>query len=1139
MLTMFAVLSLAGRVRAQGKVSNDLSDDPDVERQLMQLPEGFEIQLVASEPTIVNPLGMNFDANGRLWVLCAPRYPQVLPGQEPKDYVVVLEDFAADGRARKPSVFVDGLTVPTGIMPGDRGVYIGQGETLLHFRDTKRTGKANERRVIFTGFGTSDTHHTLNTFRWGPDGALYFNQGVYILSTVETPYGPRKHFGGCVWQCRTDSLRLEVYDRSILPNNTWGHAFGPWGQSFLASAWPGALNLCLPDSPLHRTTQPELVPNLKLTQIGGERHCGLEIVTGRHLPDDWQGNLLTGDFLSHRIYRYAVADDGQRFTTRLLPPLVVSKHRKFRPIDIKMGPDGAIYIADLYQQIIQHNQVDFRDPRRDHTRGRIWRVVRKDRALLPIARLGDARMPELLDRLKDPELWTRQQVKRVLAERDHKEVATALASWLQSLKPGDPDVARHRLESLWAYQSIDVVEPDLLRQLLNAEDARVRAAATRVLGYWAERVFGAEKLLAIQAQDANPRVRLEAVLAAGRLPSAGAAEAALAALDRSTDPLLDFALRRTTILLRPYWYPAFQAGTTLFAGNPRRLAFALEAIRAPDAVPALATLFRTGKVPAENQGSVLRVLANLGDAATQSLAWQAVQTDKRAPADRAAILMALEDAARQRKVKPDASPDSLRALFADSSGDVAAAALRLAGAWRTESLRADLACWAADKADTLRRQAAVAALVDLGGKVSLQELAALTAESQPPAVRREAIAGLAALDVRKAAESAKALLQTAPAPGEDLGPVFTAFLRQKDGAHALAEALKATPPAKDVARVGLRVLAGLGVQAPELASVLQAATGQAGLRRALDAAESQRLIKLVQTQGDAPRGELVFRRPELGCLQCHAIGGAGGKVGPDLSGIGTSAQLDYLVESVVLPSKVVREGYTTAVVFTTDGKVHTGVVQRESPTELVLRDPVRDEIVIPIKDIDDKRVGGSLMPEGLDHSLTDAELADLVRFLSELGRPGPFAITHARVARTWQRLATPPDRLLALDPVALGKAIHEDRSLTWAPLYSRVSGGLPVGESLGTTQAPVGIVRTLLEVTTSGKIGFKLDDASGLLLWIDGRPVSEKSAAVELSSGVHTLAIAIDRKRRQDVPLRCELSDVSGSPAQARWLGGK
>src|SRR5206468_12411446 len=182
-------------------------------------------------------------------------------------------------------------------------------------------------------------------------------------------------------------------------------------QSFVASAWPGALNVVLPESPLHRITQQELVPPLKMTLIGGERHCGLEIVSGRHFPDDWQGNLLTGDFMSHRVYRYALTDDGQRYLAKLLPPLVVSKHRKFRPIDIKMGPDGAIYIADLYQQIIQHNQVDFRDPRRDHTRGRIWRAVRKDRPLLPAPKLADLPLEQLLDHLKEPELWTRQQTK--------------------------------------------------------------------------------------------------------------------------------------------------------------------------------------------------------------------------------------------------------------------------------------------------------------------------------------------------------------------------------------------------------------------------------------------------------------------------------------------------------------------------------------------------------------------------------------------------------------------------------------------------------------------------------------------------------------------------------------------------------
>ena len=482
-------------------------------------------------------------------------------------------------------------------------------------------------------------------------------------------------------------------------------------------------------------------------------------------------------------------------------------------------------------------------------------------------------------------------------------------------------------------------------------------------------------------------------------------------------------------------------------------------------------------------------------------------------------------------------------LYGDANPQVGAAAMRLAGAWKVGGTSAAyLYGYARDSGrDLERRRAAIVAMADIGDQAriaSLTEIASM--KSDPFALRRDAIIGLAALDTRQAAAAAAELLRQPPPPGEDIEPLFIAFVRQKSAAPALAQALKTQPPAKDAARVGLRVLTGLGVQAPELTATLQAATGQIGLKRKLDAAEMQRLIKLVQSQGDPARGEAVFRRAELGCMQCHALGGAGGKVGPDLSGIGTSAQLDYLIESVILPSKVVREGYTTAVVVTADGKAYTGVVQRESPTELVLRDPVRDEIVIPVKEIDEKRVGGSLMPEGLDHALTDAELADLVRFLAELGRPGPFAVTHIPVARTWQRLASPPDRLLALDDAVLGKTLADDRSLAWAPLYAQVAGSLPLREALPSADGSVAFVRCTLEVTTAGKLGLDLHDARGLTLWVDGQLTETRnSTTLNLVAGMHVLTFRVDLKVRPDAPLRCELADMPGSAGQARFVGGR
>ncbi len=1119
---------------------DDMSDDPEVARMLMQVPDGFEVQLVASEPTIVNPIQINFDSRGRLYVLCVPRYPQILPGQAPSDYVVMLDDFDKAGKAKKSRVVVDGLMVPTGIMPGDGGVYVGQAEALLHFREARGDHKF-EKRTLLTGFGTADTHHTLNTFRWGPDGSLYFNQGVYIHSTVETPYGPRQLFGGGIWQLRTDRLNLEVYDRSILPNNTWGHAFDPWGQSFVASAWPGAINVVLPDSPLHKATQQELVPPLKMTQVGGERHCGLEIVSGRHFPDDWQGNLLTGDFLSHRIYRYAMSEDGQRFYAKALPPLIVSKHRKFRPIDIKMGPDGAVYIADLYQQIIQHNQVDFRDPRRDHTRGRIWRVVRKDRPLLSVPKLADAPLEQVLDHLKAPEQWTRLHAKLTLAERDRKTVAPAIAKWVKELDAKDADLQRHLLEALWTCQTIDHVNSDLLARSLRSEDGRVRAAATRVLGVWSDRVPDAVRWLSIQVADASPRVRLEAVQALARVPSAEAVQVGMRALDQPVDPILEFALTKLAILHKSRWQPEFQAGRLTFDGNARRTAFALKAIRG-DAVPTLVGLVLKDKVHKDNLVEVLQLIAALGNADEQGIALRQVFDRSKLPtADRIRVLEALAQAARERKAHPSGELGGIASLFGHEDARLGSMALRLAGVWKLEGQRDHFHRWANNtKADALRRQAAIAALVDLGGKRSIAQLEDFCVASQPYALRQQAIAGLTMLDMAKAAGYASELLSKAPPVGQDPGEVVAAFLARKDGAQALAKALAQQPPAADAARLGLRVLVERGTAAPELQAALQKAVGQPGAKRKLDAKEMKRWIALVQEGGDPARGEAVFRRAQLGCLQCHALGGVGGRVGPDLSGIGTSAQLDYLIESVFLPSKVVREGYTTAHVVTKDGRVFTGVLLRESPKELVLRDPIRDEIVIAAKDIEEKRIGGSLMPDGLDQTLTDAELADLFRFLAELGKTGPFGVTHRTMARRWQFVPAVPASFKTLDPNALGKLLQEDGSLSWRPVYAKVSGTLPLSETTGAAEEQTVMVRCEIEVVTPGRFSLGLTDPEGINLWIDGKSLApQPTISVDLLRGGHTVTFRVDLRARKDRNLRLELIEAAGSKGQARFMDGR
>src|SRR5262245_5553227 len=401
--------------------------DPEIERRALQAADGFEVNLFAADPLLAKPIQMNFDARGRLWVACSEVYPQIKPGQKANDKIVVLEDTDGDGRADKTTVFADGLLIPTAVEPGDGGAYVADSTDLLHLADTDGDGKADRRRVLLSGFGTEDTHHILHTFRWGPDGLLYFNQSTYIHSHIETPHGPRRLGGGGVWQFRPEAVWLEVFARGLI--NPWGLHFDRWGQTFATDGAGGeGINYMIPGASYAWT--PGATRIVAGLNPGSPKYCGCEVVSGRHLPPDWQGNIITNDFRGHRVCRFVLGDDGSGFAAMQMPDLIRSTHPAFRPIDVKMGPDGAIYIADWYNPIIQHGEVDFRDPRRDVTHGRIWRVTAKGRKLGERPKLVGATTEELLERLKDPEQWTRHFAKRVLKERGAKTVLPALDKWV-------------------------------------------------------------------------------------------------------------------------------------------------------------------------------------------------------------------------------------------------------------------------------------------------------------------------------------------------------------------------------------------------------------------------------------------------------------------------------------------------------------------------------------------------------------------------------------------------------------------------------------------------------------------------------------------------------------------------------------
>jgi putative heme-binding domain-containing protein len=275
-------------------------------------------------------------------------------------------------------------------------------------------------------------------------------------------------------------------------------------------------------------------------------------------------------------------------------------------------------------------------------------------------------------------------------------------------------------------------------------------------------------------------------------------------------------------------------------------------------------------------------------------------------------------------------------------------------------------------------------------------------------------------------------------------------------------------------------------------------------------------------------------------LKCHSIAGAGGRVGPDLVSIGASAQVDYLIESILVPSAKIKENYHSLTVVV-DGCITSGVKVRETDKELVLRDAEDREVSLALDSIEEKIEGGSLMPVGLADTLTRGELVDLVRFLSELGKVGPFATDNARVVRRWQALAPVTQSSSPLDFSDSDLPLSGETAANWTAVYSRVSGSLPL-ESIPTAGpdgagGPLRLVRFQLDVTTAGKV--KLLVAGGVdKMWCDGAPVAiGPRVALDLPEGVYTIALLLNGKSTDD--LRLELADVPGSPAQVQIVGGK
>jgi putative heme-binding domain-containing protein len=1115
--------------------------DPELERQTFKVAEGFEVSLFAADPLVAKPIEMNFDAKGRLWVATSVVYPMVKPGEVPDDKIVILEDINGDGKAEKARVYAGGLLIPTGVEPGDAGAYVADSTQLVHLGDIDGDLKTDARRVMLSGFGTEDTHHILHTFRWGPDGRLFFNQSIYIHSHIETPWGVQRLNGSGVWRYDPRSAKLEVFARGMI--NPWGLCWDKWGNTFgTDGAGFGGIHYLFPGAAFESAT--EVKRTLQGLNPGSPKYCANELISGRHFPDDWQGDIVTNDFRANRIVRYKVTDQDGTFVSKLMPDVITSTDRAFRPVDVKMGPDGALYIADWYNPIINHGEVDFRDPRRDHSHGRIWRLTRKGHKPLQRPNVTDASLDQLLDFLKSPEQWTRHQAKLRMRGRYPEEVAGGLARWVGKLDPKDPDVEHHRLEALWTYQAIDIPNPGLLAALLTSPDYRARAAAARVVPDWADRMPEALDLLAARVTDEHPRVRLEAVAALGRIPQPRSIEIAVQARDKPLTPLIEFALERTANQLKDVWLPEFQAGKLKFGDNKERQNYALRAVNSEAAVAQIVTQLSFNAVPVGQREGALDLLADVGGPNEASLL---LQLASRARGDyddaaRARMLARVERMARQRNVRPGGGGKELAGLItADGPLDTRLAALRLAGALKRQDLTREVASAATDRnAAPAVRDAAMAALGETGTGAAVEILRQLDNSQQPYAVRSMAVAALAQVDVKDAARRAAELLSQGPATDDpaqsDPSKLFDAFLQREGGGEALAAALKGKKIPTDVAKLGLRYVNTTGRDDPALTAILRQAAGLNATPRPPTPQELTAIASEVASKGDPAAGELVFRRKDTGCMQCHAVAGAGGQVGPDLRAIGASSPLDYIIESVLVPNKVIKEGYQTVVVATKGGDVFSGIKVKQGDGQMLVRDAQREH-VIPLDQVRKEREGGSLMPMGLADALTHKEFIDLVRFLADLGKPGAYGPSATPIVRRWRVLDPSQAAGLAANPDRLASP-GSAAALKWTSAYSLVSGDLP-SEAWKADGTGPAFVRCDLDVTAPGQIGLRVNSLTGLKLWVDGQPTELKeNPTLALQRGVHTLVFQVDPAARGQTPLRVELRDEPGSTGAAQPVGG-